>query len=156
MSEKQWTDLVDALPEPITCGRRRESGMDDPDSPFRRSGVGLDHWDRHKSNGDRVCSYCGSLHPEDFLRLVKESAEAPEDDLRAPRINPSDKGYKIYVDRPSVSNAHDGGIKFYTHHLEPRPTDEQHAQYKEAVRRSNIRFQKVLDQRFPPGAKVNV
>jgi hypothetical protein len=147
MTDKRWSELVDVLPEPMTCGRRREHGMDDPNSPFRNAGKGLDRWERHKSNGDRVCSYCGSLHPEDFLRLVKESAEAPADNLEATRIEPSDKGYKIYVWRPSVKNAHDGGIKFYTPHFESTPTEEQQAQYQEAQRRSNARFASLLKAR---------
>ena len=138
--ERKWRDLVDTLAEKMTCGRRVENGMHVGDIPFRDIGPGPDHWDRFKSNGDRVCSYCGSLHPDDFMRLVKASAEAAEDATECVNIEPSDRGYKIYVRQPGVQNALDGGIKFYTQHLNGKPTDEQHALYKEAVRRSCARL----------------
>lgn len=136
----EWRDLVDQLPEPMTCGRRVESGMDVL-SPLRHSGPNLDHWKKFKSNGDRVCSYCGSLHPDDFWRLVKAAAEAPIESTEAVSIDPSDKGYKVYVRQPGVQNAHDGGIKFYTPHLIGPVTSEQQALYQEAVRRSRVRFE---------------
>ena len=64
-----------------------------------------------------VVPICGSLHPDDFMRLVKLAAETPIDADEAVTVDPSDKGYKIYVRQPGVQNAHDGGIKFYTQHL---------------------------------------
>jgi hypothetical protein len=141
-----FSELVDVLPEPMLCPRRRESSLGDRNFP------GPDHWERHKSNGDRVCSYCGSLHPDDLFRLVKASAEAPEDaEYRTVvEIEPSDKAYKIYVDQPGVRNAGEGGIKFYTSHL-PRDsegkiavTEAQALEYSEAVHRSRIRFERQL------------
>lgn len=150
MSERQWRDLVDTLPEPMTCPRRQENGMDVA-SPLRHSGPNLDRWEKFKSNGDRVCSYCGSLHWEDFKLMVKASAEAPEDasSEECTQIEQSDKGYKIYVRRRGVSNAHDGGIKFYTPHIDPPPTVEDNNLYSEAVRRSGIRNRARLNNRFP-------
>src|SRR5579862_1269798 len=96
-----FSTLVNDLPEPMTCGRRFDTypgGL--PVHPDR--GTGLDRWQRFKSNGDRVCSYCGSLHPDDWFALVKRSAEAPEeaDYGTVPEIDRSDKGYKIYVHQP--------------------------------------------------------
>jgi hypothetical protein len=143
--EPLFKDLVDTMPEPITCGRRYESFIS-------HSFPGPDHWEKFKTNGQRVCSYCGSLHPEDFFAMVKQSAETPEDvEYReAVRIEPSDKKYKIYVHQPGVRNAHEGGIKFYTHHL-PRDANgkidipqEWHTEYAEAVRRTQIRFERYL------------
>lgn len=36
---------------------------------------------------DRTCSYCGGLHPDDFIRRVQEGEE----------VVPTDKNYKAYV-----------------------------------------------------------
>lgn len=177
----EWHELVDILPEEMRCGRRND--------PFSMSHVfpGPDHWEKFKApHGNRVCSYCGSLHWEDMLALVKQSAEASEDAdyHQTVQIEPSDKGYKVYVNQPGVRNAHEGGIKFYMQHV-PRKecsecqgsrvrvypgtplggtetcklcngvgtivdvNDEQNSQYAEAIRRSRIRFNKYLNQRYP-------
>lgn len=138
--------LVEVLPEPMTCGRR----MNDF-GPWERSGS-LDRWQKFKSNGNRVCSFCGSLHPDDFFALVKASAEAPEDavHLSVVEIEPSTKRYKIYVHQPGVRNAMEGGIKFYIHHL-PRDEDgeiavtpDQNDEYARAVRASQRRSKRAF------------
>jgi hypothetical protein len=116
-----YRDLVDSLPEPLICGRTN--------TPAR--------WDRFKSNGDRVCSNCGSLHPDDFLKLVVESSKDGSD----VGIEPSDKGYKVYVTRPSVRNASEGGIKFYKQHFVDKPDDLMNEYYKLAVNKSRERFE---------------
>lgn len=150
-----FSTLVETLPEPMTCGRRYDTypgGM-----PVHHDRAEhLDHWQRFKSNGNRVCSYCGSLHPDDMFALVKASADAPDDaDYRSVvEIERSDKGYKIYVQQPGVRNAMEGGIKFYIQHL-PRSddgtrvlvTDEQQADFARAVARSKARFDKMLSER---------
>lgn len=131
--------LVDELSEPMDCPRRGEGPQ------FSQ---GPDYWLQFKSNGDRVCSYCGSLHPDDFLALVEASADAPADATynSAVQIEPSDKLYKIYVNQPNVRNAHEGGIKFYTKHLPMNDdgtfdvTNEQHDEYSRAVKASRARF----------------
>jgi hypothetical protein len=152
-----FNDLVDTLPEPMTCGRRAESGMDVDGGPFKRSGKNLDHWRKFKApHGNRVCSYCGSLHPDDMFALVKQAAEAPEDAEHnsVVEIEPSDKGYKIYVHQPGVRNAHEGGIKFYTQHL-PRDADgkmivseERQAEYSKAVKASHKRFERRMAMQY--------
>lgn len=63
-----------------------------------------DYW-KTLSNGDRVCSYCGSLHPDDVLKIVKEFGSSV--------IGKTDKSYKWYINRPNVTNALEGGIKYY-------------------------------------------
>ena len=137
-----FSTLVDILPEPIMCPRRNEGAF----TP------GPDHWEQFKSNGDRVCSFCGSLHPDDFLALVKTCAEIPADAAynALVEIEPSDKGYKIYVKRPGVRNASEGGIKFYTQHL-PRHGNgnlavsaDQQDEFKRAVQGSHARFDGML------------
>ena len=104
---------VDAL-ERQTCGRRM---MDF--GPQQRT-ENIDHW--HKLvNGDRTCSYCGSLHPMDVIDIVKKHGFGA--------IEGTDKGYKWYVRRPEVKNAMDGGIKYYRQH----DTDEFINAYNELV-----------------------
>lgn len=132
--------LVDVLPEPMTCGRRHDATK------------GADRWQKFKRIDNRVCSYCGSLHPDDMFRLVKECAEATHD---APyrsvvEVSFSDKSYKIYVHQPGVRNAHEGGIKFYTHHL-PRDADgkldvpeERQEELRRACASSRARFEKMM------------
>jgi len=146
--EPEFSTLVDVEPEEFMCPRRVENmGLSITKGP--------DHWQKFKSNGQRVCSYCGSLHPEDMFALVKQSAESPADgDYRKTVIiEPSDKKYKVYVHQPDVRNASEGGIKFYMQHL-PRKdgkidvTDEQQAEYAEAVARSESRFHLYLKGRY--------
>lgn len=151
--EPEFQTLVDDLPEEFYCPRRGETPL------ANRLFHGPDHWQKFKSNGNRVCSYCGSLHWDDMIALVKQSAEAPED---APYhstvgIEPSDKGYKVYVRQPGVRNAHEGGIKFYMQHV-PRDennkiavTEEQNKEYSEAVHRTHARFDKWLKEQYPIG-----
>ncbi len=147
--QPEWSELVDRLPEPMTCGRRFDmysGGI--PVHYFDREGK-KDYWERFKTNGNRVCSYCGSLHPEDFLALVKQCANEQEDATyqSSIRIEPSDKSYKIYVHQPGVRNAHEGGIKFYTQHL-PRDeqgkltiTEDMEDEYHRAIVATNHRFE---------------
>lgn len=79
-------------------------------SPLRDLAPNGDAWLKH-TNGDRVCSYCGSLHPDDFVEIIRLKAEG-----KGGHLGRSDKGYKWYANRAGVSNAGDGGIKFYTWH----------------------------------------
>jgi hypothetical protein len=92
-----------------------------------------------------------------MLRLVRQAATTPEDAdySSSVSIEPSDKSYKVYVHQPGVRNAHEGGIKFYMMHV-PRGedgkiavTEEQQAEYAEAVRRSRKRFDRYLAERYP-------
>ena len=53
-------------------------------------------------NGERCCTYCGSLHPERFMTLIKEGV----------RLIPTDKSYKAYLE----CDPH-GMQKFYYEHL---------------------------------------
>lgn len=156
-------DVTDELPEPMTCGRREEMGLGAGMADrFTLAGDGLDRWLKHKTNGDRTCNFCGSLHFEDFTRLVAVAAAAPED---APyrsvvEIEPSDKNYKVYVYQPGVRNASEGGIKFYMQHV-PRKADgsvdvtaEHHAQFHEAAVRSQARFNRLLEETRKRGPHI--
>lgn len=75
-----------------TCGRRMLDW-----GPWERK-AGVDHW--RKRGGVRTCSFCGSIHQDDFFAAVEEGAE----------IGPTDKSYKVYV--------RDAGGKFYFQHLD--------------------------------------
>ena len=139
-----FAELTNPQPDTFMCPRRSEA-------PYQIT-PGPDHWDKFKSNGQRVCSYCGSLHFEDFYALVLKAAEAPLDAeyREVVEIEPTDKKYKVYVNQPGVRNAYEGGIKFYTMHLPRDPdgkivvTDEQNQHYGEAVFRSNARFERMM------------
>lgn len=149
--QPEFSELVDPLPERMTCGRR----LDQYAPGVLVHGKLIEHqdcWQKFKANGNRVCSYCGSLHPEDMFELVKACADAPEDAPynSVPEVEPSDKAYKIYVHQPGVRNAHEGGIKFYTQHL-PRNaegkidiSEERQDEYRRAVKATQIRFNRYL------------
>lgn len=64
----------------------------------------MDDWKTRKDN-KRTCSYCGSLHPNDFIDAVTAGIE----------IGPTDKDYKVYVKLGEFT-------KFYFQHL---PKDQQ-------------------------------
>lgn len=151
----EFASLIEELPDLMTCGRRFDVWAGTDLFVHGDRGEGQDRWQRFKSNGDRVCSYCGSLHPDDMFEIVRQSAEASEDaDYGSvPEIEPSDKFYKIYVRRPGVRNAMEGGIKFYVCHL-PRGKDgkvdvppEREKEYRRAVASSRKRFDRYLAER---------
>lgn len=157
----EFRELVDALPEPMTCGRRSDTYVGG--IPVHQdTGEGKDHWDKFKRIDNRVCSFCGSLHPDDFFRLVREAAETSINTPYSESVNieRSDKGYKIYVHQPGVRNAHEGGIKFYMQHFPRNPdgslavTDEMNKEYAQAIERSNIRLQAKLTFMFPGQQRV--
>jgi hypothetical protein len=86
--------------------------MHTADSPFVGAGSNLDTW-REGGMGKqkRSCSYCGSMHPDDFMDAVRTSL----------KIGPTDKPYKLYVD------GYNG--KFYLQHL----SDEQQKEFYQLV-----------------------
>lgn len=51
-----------------------------------------DRWD--VSDGIRRCSYCGSIHPDDLISLIKEHGFGI--------IEPSTKSYKWYINVPNI------------------------------------------------------
>ncbi len=76
------------MPTTMTCGRRSETSKPATDDP------GPDSW-----GAGNTCSYCGSMHPDDVLKAIREGA----------RMTPTDKGYKLYVG--------DRSAKAYFHHF---------------------------------------
>lgn len=90
--------------------------MDRQTCPRRMSEIGpwehkedLDTW--RQSGNDRVCSFCGSLHPADFEAVLERVIQDEKCS-----ISLSDKGYKVYVNRPEIRNASEGAIKYYKQH----------------------------------------
>lgn len=128
--------IVDFGAERHRCQRREENHYGQIGD-----GPAPDKWQRH-ANGDRVCSYCGSLHPDDFLQLCKDATD-PQSDLM---LDGSTKSYKVYVHRPSVRNASDGGIKFYMMHVKHPVTDEQQNLFKAAMKLSSEKWRKRFAQ----------
>lgn len=93
--------------ETQTCPRRMlEVG------PWERA-ENLDHWQQR--DGQPCCSFCGSLHPDRFMELVRDGW----------LVGPTDKPYKAYLSAP------DGGRegKFYYLHL----SDAQQGEFIELV-----------------------
>ena len=60
----------------MLCPERRNT-------PLRPGLPAHDEW-RERPNGDRTCSFCGSLHPDDYLRLL-ELANDPASGVRPAR-----------------------------------------------------------------------
>jgi hypothetical protein len=84
--------------EEIHLCPRREESLFTPSN--------MDSWD--KIGEDRVCSYCGSLHPEDLNKLIKKQ--------EVEVLELTNKSYKLYIKRPNIKNAQQGAIKFYKQH----------------------------------------
>jgi hypothetical protein len=89
--------------ETMRCPRRDENPSSDQVFP------GPDHWRAVRNPGggmigdnERTCSYCGSMHPDDFMAIAAAGTA---------ELGPTDKSYKVYVE-------HDGFHgKFYFQHL---------------------------------------
>lgn len=75
---------------------------------------------RSMPDGSRTCSYCGSLHPADFIDIMHRYTNG-EDGYH---FDLTSKGYKVYANRPGVKNASEGGIKFYGWHIDAEHKDE--------------------------------
>lgn len=78
--------------------------------PWERA-ENLDRWDERPAG--LCCSFCGSLHPDRFMALLREGFE----------VGPTDKPYKAYIKTPT------GETKFYFVHL----SDEQQTTFVELL-----------------------
>lgn len=124
--------------EKQTCPRRLGEG-----GPWDR-GENLDYWER--IGGDRVCSFCGSIHPADFERFLDRVIEDPDVNVR---LEQSDKQYKVYLHRPGVSNAGQGAIKYYKQHtrqLDDKSVARLQSKYARAFDVSRDKWQQWLGE----------
>jgi len=121
----------DRVGDAFTCGSRRQPG--------RVGDEDVDVWLK-RPNGDRCCSYCGSLHPGDFEAALKDAAD-PDSNVR---VSQSDKRYKWYIDG-RVQNAGEGGIKFYTWHVDSKETEQAlNAVIGDACRASEVKLDGII------------
>lgn len=125
--------------EKQTCPRRMNEW-----GPWDRE-PGLDEW-RIEPNGDRTCSFCGSLHPADFEKVL-EQAIADE----TTRIEQSDKSYKVYIHREGITNASEGAIKYYKQHNYPDQVDIDRIapKFVAAIGASRPKWERLLNQLAP-------
>ncbi len=115
------------------CGRR--SAFTDREFPGRYQGDPTpDTWDMGP-DGNRTCSCCGSVHPDDLMEICRKTLV----DERY-GIEGTDKAYKVYVRQPGVRNAGDGAIKFYMCHAPEKPTQEEQDLFSKAQRLTLERF----------------
>lgn len=115
-------------------GRQRCGRRDDMFAMNRGDGPQPDTWDLGPDS-NRTCSYCGSLHPDDLMKICHL---VMTDERYA--IEGTTKSYKVYVSQPGVRNASEGAVKFYMHHAPKEPTDNENQLFRDAVRISNERF----------------
>ncbi len=119
----------------VTCPRRvREPG------PWEHE-EGLDNWE--KRGPDRCCSFCGGIHPQDFLALMRQAAD-PESDVR---IEQATGKSKWYITRKEVPTGAEGGMKTYGVHLvNTEWTDEIQAVLPKATILSKEKFEKYFEE----------
>lgn len=84
------------------CPRRIEA-------PWAKTDPAMDRW--FIVHDRRLCSYCGALHPDEFMTLVAAGCE----------LGPTDKSYKVYLEPKGWHG------KFYFQHI----TDEQRVTFIE-------------------------
>lgn len=116
------------------AGRQRCGRRDDPFAISRNDNAHPDTWDMGP-DGNRTCSYCGSIHPDDLMKICRLVLT---DERYA--IEGTTKSYKVYVRQPGVVNASQGAIKFYKQHAPANPSQEDQDLFAEAVRVSGERF----------------
>lgn len=82
---------------------------------------GLDRWESRSGLVGQAevglsCSFCGSLHPDRFMELVRDGWS----------VGPTDKAYKAYLQEPDAAEGQGGkSAKFYFLHL----SSEQQAEF---------------------------
>ena len=102
------------MSDTFTCGYRKVQGRATAASVFKHDGLNLDTW-----RADRSCSYCGSMHPDDFIQYCEEGKA----------LGSTDKNYKVYVND-------DKRIKFYFYHLD----EPQMARFVELYNAKKLNF----------------
>lgn len=115
------------------CGRRGESWVGQA-KHFGGDKELPDTWDLGP-DGNRTCSYCGSIHFDDLMKIAELSLTT-----EGYGIDGTDKGYKYYVKQPNVRNAGEGAIKYYTAHTPEDFSPDHEILFKAALRKSRERW----------------
>lgn len=118
----------------MRCGSRDQNPVAD------RAFPGDDTWET-RGDGTRVCSFCGSLHEDDFIDIVEHYVKGDE----GYSFDPSTKAYKFYAHRPGTSNGSVGGIKFYTWHIDVSKVESR----KDLIQRACKKFYDELQAKYP-------
>lgn len=104
--------------ETFLCKRRTGHLMEDK----------IDHDEWQDRGGDRCCSFCGSIHPEDVINKIEKHGFGI--------IGQTDKRYKFYVGvncpNPIPKDEWGGGSKYYRHH----DTDEFIKKWNELINKT--------------------
>lgn len=100
-----------------------------------------DEWRLH-GDGTHTCSWCGSLHPSDFVEIMEKYA----DGIEGYSFSTTSKAYKVYGHGPGVRNASEGGIKFYGWHL-PQGSEEG-LRFRQAESRARAEFSRRMKAKF--------
>jgi len=108
---------LETIKDEFRCPKR--GGSAEQDAVFNYPVV--DHWNKdHNTKGERTCSYCGGIHQDDLVPILKEAIDPTKPDTF---VYMSDKPNKMYLRRPDVRNASDGAIKSYGGHGIPTGYD---------------------------------
>lgn len=118
------------------AGRQRCGRRDDLFGVNWKDGKAPDRWDLGP-DGNRTCSYCGSIHPDDLLEICRKTLA----DERY-GVEGTTKSYKVYVRQPGVRNAGEGAIKFYMHHAPPTPAQADQDLFDKAMQLTRERQKK--------------
>lgn len=99
MKKKAWIKK-----EQFTCPRNIQT------TPHRSRGS--NYW--YYQQDDRFCSFCGSMHPEDFDRVIEEAID-PKNETRIVFIDEGGNG-KFQIMRPWRPDIHRDSLKYHTWH----------------------------------------
>ena len=112
-----------------------------------------DSWDKGV-DGYRVCSYCGSLHEDDFWDIADKYMSGDPDY----EVTFTDKDYKLYARKRSTKNASLGAIKFYLHHVNfSHPLiEERKSKYQKLHRFYVERFNEMIKRAPAHVSEINI
>ena len=99
------------------------------DEPSQRNDSGESEWIFWGDDNILTCSYCGSIHPDEFMVAVEDGTP----------LGLTGKNYKVYVrslqDKEPVRMVH--AAKFYFQHL----SDEQYDRFHDLLNTGRVRFE---------------
>lgn len=128
-----WHRIIRQVGKPFTCplsiGHMLYQGED------------KDYW--YKVGKDLICSFCGSMHPNQFLQHCKNVID---DNAQHISVNLNDWKTKVYIERPEVRNASEGAIKFKLVHLPEENKKEYIDVINKALKISWTMFMKKLNE----------